>query len=390
MMLGVLLARAGVPVVVLEKHADFLRDFRGDTVHPSTLEIIHELGWLPEFLQRPHTELRQIGGQIAGERVTIADFSHLPVQCPFIAFMPQWDFLDFLAGHGRRYPSFDLRMEAEVVDLLEESGRIVGVRAVTADGPLDVRASLTVAADGRHSVVRAKAGLVSDSLAAPIDVLWMRLAKRASDPTQTLGYLSAGHIFVMLDRGDYWQCAFVIPKGGYDAVRSEGLEAFRRTLAAIVPFVGDRVEGLTDWNDIKLLTVMIDRLRTWYREGLLCIGDAAHAMSPVAGVGINLAIQDAVAAANVLAAPLAARRLSLDHLRAVQRRRGFPTRATQRMQVALHNRVFVPTLQGQAPTRLPLVARLLRDYPVLRRLPARAVGLGFRPEHVLTPEAPAA
>jgi 2-polyprenyl-6-methoxyphenol hydroxylase-like FAD-dependent oxidoreductase len=385
MMLGVLLARAGVSVVILEKHADFLRDFRGDTVHPSTLEIMHELGWLEEFLQRPHTELRQIGGQIAGERVTIADFSHLPVRCPFIAFMPQWDFLDFLAGRGRRYPSFDLRMEADVVDLLEENGRVIGVRATRPDGPLEVRAGLTVAADGRHSIVRARPGMTIDTLAAPIDVLWMRLAKRADDPTQTLGYLAAGHIFVMLDRGEYWQCAFVIPKGGYDEVRREGLDAFRRTLATIVPFVADRVDGLKDWSDIKLLTVMIDRLRRWYREGLLCIGDAAHAMSPVAGVGINLAVQDAVAAANILWAPLTNGRLSVDDLRAVQRRRDFPTRATQRMQVALHTRVFVPTLRGRGFTRLPLVARLLRDYPFLRRIPARAVGLGFRPEHVRTP-----
>ena len=385
MMLGLLLARAGVNVVVLEKHADFLRDFRGDTVHPSTLEIIHELGWLDEFLRRPHTELRQVGGQIAGERVTVADFSHLPVRCRFIAMMPQWDFLDFLAGHGRSYPSFDLRMEAEVVDLLEEDGRVAGVRAMTPDGPIEVRADLTVAADGRHSIVRARAGMTIDALAAPIDVLWMRLAKRAGDPTQTLGYLAAGHIFVMLDRGEYWQCAFVIPKGGYEDVRREGLDAFRRTLVKIVPFVADRVDGVADWNDIKLLTVMIDRLRTWYRDGLLCIGDAAHAMSPVAGVGINLAVQDAVAAANILARPLTSGRLSIDDLRAVQRRREFPTRATQRMQVAIHNRVFVPTLRGRGFTRLPLVARLFRDYPFLRRIPARAVGLGFRPEHVRTP-----
>jgi 2-polyprenyl-6-methoxyphenol hydroxylase-like FAD-dependent oxidoreductase len=386
MMLGVLLARAGVDVVVLEKHADFLRDFRGDTVHPSTLEVIHELGWLDDFLSRPHQKVHQIGGRIAGESVTIADFSHLPVRCPYIAFMPQWDFLDFLVDHGRLYPAFDLRMEAEVVDVIEEGGRIAGVRANTPSGPLEVRAELTVAADGRHSIVRERAGFDVESLGAPIDVLWMRLSKRADDPAMVLGNLAAGHIFVMLDRGDYWQCAYVIPKGGYDKVREAGIEAFRKTLVEIVPFLGDRVNELKDWDEIKLLTVLIDRLREWYRPGLLCIGDAAHAMSPVGGVGINLAVQDAVAAANILTGPLKTGRLSIEDLRAVQRRRELPTRATQRLQVTIHNNVFVRTLQSGAPARVPRFVRLLNEYPVLRRIPARMVGLGLRPEHVQTPE----
>jgi 2-polyprenyl-6-methoxyphenol hydroxylase-like FAD-dependent oxidoreductase len=330
--------------------------------------------------------VHQIGGRIAGESVTIADFSHLPVRCPYIAFMPQWDFLDFLVDHGRLYPAFDLRMEAEVVDVIEEGGRIAGVRANTPSGPLEVRAELTVAADGRHSIVRERAGFDVESLGAPIDVLWMRLSKRADDPAMVLGNLAAGHIFVMLDRGDYWQCAYVIPKGGYDKVREAGIEAFRKTLVEIVPFLGDRVNELKDWDEIKLLTVLIDRLREWYRPGLLCIGDAAHAMSPVGGVGINLAVQDAVAAANILTGPLKTGRLSIEDLRAVQRRRELPTRATQRLQVTIHNNVFVRTLQSGAPARVPRFVRLLNEYPVLRRIPARMVGLGLRPEHVQTPE----
>jgi 2-polyprenyl-6-methoxyphenol hydroxylase-like FAD-dependent oxidoreductase len=382
MMLGVLLARASVEVVVLEKHADFLRDFRGDTVHPSTLEAMHELGWLEDLLERPHQEVPEIAGQIGNERVTIADFSHLPTRCRFIALMPQWEFLDFLAERGRRYPAFHLQMEAEVVGLLEQDGQVVGVTATTPRGRLDVRAALTVAADGRHSIVRAHAGLKVEELGAPIDVLWLRLSRRPDDPPQTLGYLRGGHVFVMLQRGDYWQCAFVIPKGGYDELRAEGLDSFRRTIAEIVPRLADRVGELAEWGDIKLLTVKIDRLREWHRAGLLCIGDAAHAMSPIGGVGINLAIQDAIAAANILREPLRRGSLTVDDLEAVQRRREFPTRATQRLQVLIQDRVISRTLRSGAPTSLPLVAKLLRDHPVLRRLPARMLGLGFRPEHV--------
>jgi 2-polyprenyl-6-methoxyphenol hydroxylase-like FAD-dependent oxidoreductase len=386
-MLGLLLARAGIQVLVLEKHADFLRDFRGDTVHPSTLDVMNDLGALDDFLKRPHQELREIGGRIAGERVTIADFSHLPTHCGFIAMMPQWEFLDFLASRARAFPTFHLEMEAEAVDLIEEDSRIAAVRVKTRQGSRDIRADLVVAADGRHSVLRERAGLPVQEIGAPIDVLWMRLSKRTSDPGQTLGHLSGGHVFVMLDRGDYWQCALVIPKGGYDALRKEGLESFRATIAAIVPFLGDRLDELSDWKDIKLLTVMIDRLRKWSRPGFLCIGDAAHAMSPIGGVGINLAIQDAVAAANLLAEPLRRGRPSDGDLEAVQRRREFPTRATQRMQVLIQNQIFSRTLRNGAPTSLPLVARLLRDHPVLRRLPARMVGLGFRPERVETSDA---
>jgi 2-polyprenyl-6-methoxyphenol hydroxylase-like FAD-dependent oxidoreductase len=382
MMLGVLLARAGVEVVVLEKHGDFLRDFRGDTVHPSTLEVIHELGWLEQFLQRPHQEVREISGQIGDERVTIADFSHLPTRCQFIALMPQWDFLDFLAERGRQYKLFHLRMDAEVVGLIDEDGRIAGVRATTPRGALDVRAPLTVGADGRGSIVRERAGLIVDDFGVPIDVLWMRLSRRPDDPAQVLGNIRDGHVFVMLQRGDYWQCAFVIPKGGYEELRRDGIEQFRQTIAAIVPFLADRVGELEDWDAIKLLTVKIDRLREWQRPGLLCIGDAAHAMSPIGGVGINLAIQDAVAAANILAEPLRHGGVTIDDLAAVQRRRAFPTRATQRLQRLMQDRVIGRTVRSGAPASLALVARLLRDHPVLRRLPARMVGLGFRPEHV--------
>jgi 2-polyprenyl-6-methoxyphenol hydroxylase-like FAD-dependent oxidoreductase len=386
MMLGLLLARAGVPVLVLEKHEDFLRDFRGDTVHPSTLEVIHELGVLEEFLKRPHSELRELRGMIGNEPVTIADFSHLPVKCPFIAMVPQWDFLNFLVAQGRRYPTFQLVMRAEVFDLIERDGRITGVRAQTPDGPIDAHADLVIGADGRSSIVRSLARLPIEDIGAPIDVLWMRLSKRATDAGASLGNIRNGHVFVMLDRGDYWQCAYVIPKDGYEALRRVGLEAFRAEIVGVVPFLADRVAEITSWDHVKLLTVRIDRLKQWHRPGLLCIGDAAHAMSPVGGVGINLAIQDAVAAANILYRPLRQGAPSAAYLEAVQRRRELPTRITQRMQVVMQNRVIFRTLTSGAPTSLPWPARLLRDYPILRRIPARLVGMGFRPEHVRSPE----
>jgi len=386
MMLGVLLARAGVDVLVLEKHADFLRDFRGDTVHPSTLELMYELGWLESFLQRPHQELGAIGGYVGDERVLVADFSHLPTRCRFVALMPQWDFLDFLVERGRRYPTFHLEMEADVVDLLAEGNGVAGVTARTPRGPLEVRAPLTIGADGRHSVVRERAGLRVNEFGVPIDVLWMRLSRHPDDPGQTFGYLRAGHVLVMLDRGEYWQCAFVIPKGGYDELRRQGLPSLRDTITTMVPFLRDRMGELVGWDAVKLLTVKIDRLREWHRPGLLCIGDAAHAMSPIGGVGINLAVQDAVAAANLLLEPLRRGSVTDDDLRSVQRRREFPTRATQRLQVLVQDRVIGRVLGGGAFPKLPLAARLLRDHPILRRIPARMIGVGFRPEHVRTPD----
>ncbi len=390
MMLGYLLARSGVDTVVLEKHADFLRDFRGDTVHPSTLEVIHELGLLEAFLARPHQKLAQVGGEIGGVPVVMADFSHLPVHCRYIVFMPQWDFLDFLAQHGRKLPAFRLILQAEAKELIEEGGRIAGVRGTTPDSPLEVRAQLTVAADGRLSTLRESAGLEVEDFGAPMDVLWLRLSKRAGDPPTTLGRINAGRILVTLDRGDYWQCAYLIAKGGYDALRRDSIESFRENIVAVAPILRDRVGELRDWNDIKLLTVRVNRVRRWHRPGFLCIGDAAHAMSPIGGVGINLAIQDAVAAANLLAAPLAAGSLTERDLAKVQRRRDFPTRMTQRMQLFMQKNVIGRVLGGGATPGIAWPIRLMQRFPVLRRIPARIIGMGFRPEHMKTAPAGAA
>lgn len=386
MMLGFLLARAGVDVIVLEKHADFLRDFRGDTIHPSTLELMHELGILDEFLKRPHQEVRELAAQVGGETVKIADFTHLPTQCKFLAFMPQWDFLNFIVEQGRRYPRFQVKMQAEVTDLVEQNGCIIGVKATTPDGSIEIRAPLIIGADGRHSVVRERAGFEVMDLGAPMDVLWMRISRRPSDPGQSLGHVEAGRMLVMIDREDYWQCGFIIPKGRMDEIRKRGIEQFREDVASLEPFMRDRVSELRDWNDVNLLTVKVDRLKKWFRPGLLCIGDAAHAMSPVGGVGINLAIQDAVAAANVLASKLAAGNLGDGVLHAVQRRREFPTRATQRLQILVQNRVIRRVLGGTKPLTVPAPLRLMQRWPFLRRIPARVIGMGFRPEHVQTPD----
>jgi 2-polyprenyl-6-methoxyphenol hydroxylase-like FAD-dependent oxidoreductase len=387
MMLGFLLARAGISVLVLEKHADFLRDFRGDTIHPSTLEIMYELGLLDEFLQRPHQEVRRLGAQIGDKSVEVADFTHLPTHCRFIAFMPQWDFLDFLAEHAKRFPAFQLKMEAEARDLTVDSGVVTGLLATTPRGEIRVRADLVVAADGRHSTLRERAGLDVLDIGAPMDVLWMRLSRRSGDPGQILGRIDTGRIFVMLNREDYWQCAFVIPKGGFDEIRARGLPALRQEIAGLAPYLRDRVDELRDWSDVKLLSVSVDRLRAWHRPGLLCIGDAAHAMSPIGGVGINLAIQDAVAAANILTPRLLQGSVSQRDLEAVQRRREFPTRATQRLQMVLQNRVIGRVLASTAKMSPPFLVRLLGWMPFLRRLPARLIGLGFRPEHVSAPAA---
>jgi 2-polyprenyl-6-methoxyphenol hydroxylase-like FAD-dependent oxidoreductase len=387
MMLGFLLARAGVDVVVLEKHGDFLRDFRGDTIHPSTLELMHELGLLKEFLHRPHQQVDHLKGVVGGIEFPVADFSHLPTKCRFIAFMPQWDFLSFVADKGKRYPTFHLRMRAEAKNLVEENGRVVGVQATTPNGPVEVRAALTVGADGRHSITREKAGLNVKRFGSPMDVLWMRLSRRDSDPHIPLGHVDRGRVFVMLFRGDYWQCGFVIPKGENEKIRRKGIEAFRAEIVEIAPFLADRVAELTDWDQVKLLTVTVDRLQKWYRPGLLCIGDAAHAMSPVGGVGINLAIQDAVAAANILASPLKNNTITLDHLGQIQRRRMFPTRLTQSMQMMIQNNVIGRVLMKKGRVSPPLALYLLRRFPILRRIPARLLGIGFRPEHVKSSDA---
>jgi 2-polyprenyl-6-methoxyphenol hydroxylase-like FAD-dependent oxidoreductase len=382
MMLGLLLARAGIDVVVLEQHADFLRDFRGDTVHPSTMQVMDELGLLDAFLARPHSEVRTLAGQIGDDYVEMADFTHLPTRAKFVAFMPQWDFLDFLAEQAKRYPTFRLLMSTEATGLMREGDRMVGVTARGPDGELEINAHLTIAADGRHSTLRDGAGFEVVEIGAPMDVLWLRLSKLPNDPGQTLGRIDAGRIFIMLDRNDYWQCAFVIPKSGIDAVHARGLEAFRADIVRLAPFLHDRVNELASWDDVKLLTVAVNRLNTWFRPGLLCIGDAAHAMSPVGGVGINLAIQDAVATANILVPRLREGGATVDDLRAVQRRREPPTRKTQRLQVAIQNRVIGNVLSRTSRPKPPFAVRLLGWFPLLRRLPARIIGMGFRPEHI--------
>ena len=386
MMLGFLLARAGVPVTVLEKHPDFLRDFRGDTIHPSTLELMHELGLLDAFLKLPHSRVARLSGQVGGTTIALADFSHLPTHCKFIALMPQWDFLDFLAAHGRKYPAFDLRMRTEATGLIEEGGRVAGVRAKSPDGEIEVRADLTVGCDGRHSTLRERAGFHVEDIGAPMDILWFRVSRRDSDTPETFGHMEAGRMLVMLNRTDYWQCAYVIPKGGIDKVKAAGLKAFRDSVAFMSPFLRDRLSELKSWDDVKLLTVAVDRLSRWHRPGLLCIGDAAHAMSPIGGVGINLAIQDAVAAANILAAPLKEGRVTEALLEAVQRRRTMPMRVIQWLQVQVQNNVLNPVLKSSARPKPPFAAKLLNWFPPLQRLPARVIGLGVRPEHVATPE----
>jgi 2-polyprenyl-6-methoxyphenol hydroxylase-like FAD-dependent oxidoreductase len=385
-MLGFLLARAGIDVIVLEKHKDFFRDFRGDTIHPSTLELMHELGLLDEFLKVPHQEVSHLTFQVGAERIPMVDLSHLPTRCKFVALMPQWDFLDFLAKQGKRYPYFHLRMETEATDLIVEGDRVTGLRAKTPAGDLEIRAALVVGCDGRHSTVRQSAKLDVEDVGAPIDVLWFRLSRKTSDTEETGGHIEAGNMLVMLNRGDYWQCAHVIPKGGIETVKREGLAAFRDRVSELEPFLSDRVGELKSFDDIKLLTVAIDRLRQWHRPGLLCIGDAAHAMSPVDGVGVNLAVQDAVAAANILAEPLRAGSVTAAHLAAVQARRAFPTQVIQRMQVIVQNKLLTPALASRERPKPPFVMRLIQWFPVLRRIPARIVGLGVRPEQIQTPE----
>jgi 2-polyprenyl-6-methoxyphenol hydroxylase-like FAD-dependent oxidoreductase len=390
LMLGLLLARAGVDVVVLEKHADFLRDFRGDTVHPSTLEVMHELGLLPRFLQRPHDEVRQLHATIGTADVVLADCSYLRTHCRFIALMPQWEFLDFLRDEAEKYPNFRLLLRAEATDLSIQSGRVCGVRVATPEGELTIAADLVIGADGRRSTVRAAAGLQVLDIGAPIDVLWMRIPKLPSDPSTTGGRINTGLFLAMINRGSYWQCAYVIHKGGIEAIKARGLAAFRADLVAIAPLFADRVEAaLPSWDEIKLLSVSVDRLAQWWRPGLLCIGDAAHAMSPIGGVGINLAIQDAVATANILAAPLADAQVSADALTPllaqVQQRRLFPTRMTQAAQVAVQNRILGPVLDSRTPLAVPWPVRLMGRWPWLAGIPAYLVGVGVRPEHVGSP-----
>ena len=386
MMMGFLLARAGVDVVVLEKHADFLRDFRGDTIHPSTLDVMHELGLLDEFLRRPHDELRQVAVRVGREQAQLADFSHVPTRCKFLMMMPQWDFLDFLAEHARKLPNFRLVTQAEARRLVTHDGHVAGLVAKTPDGDLEVRAALVVGADGRHSTIREQAGLRPQEFGAPMDVLWLRVSRLAGDPPDLFGQIDAGRMLVMIARGDYWQCALLIPKGSGDAWRGRGVGALQETLLSLSPWLGERVRELADWDaQVKLLSVTVDRLGEWARPGLLCIGDAAHAMSPIGGVGINLAVQDAVAAARLLARPLLDHDLDLAALQRVQRRREWPVRVVQRMQITMQDRLIAPILASDKPVRMPWFLRLVGRFALLRRIPAWFIGVGVRPEHVNRP-----
>jgi 2-polyprenyl-6-methoxyphenol hydroxylase-like FAD-dependent oxidoreductase len=387
-MLGYLLARAGHTVVILEKHADFLRDFRGDTVHPSTMTVLDELGLLDEFLKRPHSEIEEIAGNVGEDVITVGDFRRVPAKTKFLAIMPQWDFLNFLAEHGKKYPGFQLHMSTAATDVIRENGRVVGVRAQGPNGELEIRADVTIGCDGRTSTLREVTGLAPIDLGAPMDVMWMRISRRPADRNAALGFVGAGAVFVMIDRDDYWQCGFVIPKGSADAVRARGLDSFHAELAAIAPVIADRVGEIASWDDVKLLTVEVSRLQTWYLRGLLFIGDAAHAMSPIGGVGINLAIQDAVAAGNILGNALRQPGpIADDALAAVQRRRMFPTVATQLLQVQIQKHIVANVLRSTTqPKHAPAIARFLTSIRWFRYLPAYIVGIGFRPEHVTIPE----
>ncbi len=383
MMLGYLLARAGIDVTVLEKHKDFLRDFRGDTVHPSTLQIMLELGLLEKFLKLPHSKIRTANLEIGDRHFTIGDFGRLPTVCKFIALMPQWDFLDFLAGEAKAFPSFHLRMETEAKDLLIENGSVVGVTAAGKNGDLEIRAGLTVAADGRHSTLRDRSGLEVEDLGAPFDVLWLTLPVLDGDPVDLVGKVKGGQLFVMIYRTDYWQCAYLIPKDGFETIKADGLMKFRERLKQVAGFAASRIDdAITDFDQVKLLTVMVDRLKNWARPGLVCIGDAAHAMSPIGGVGINLAIQDAVASANLLGPKLQKGVPSFDDLKTVQARREFPTKVIQAVQVAAQNLMLAPTLRTTQTPKPPLFVKLFDAWPWLRQFPARFIGMGVRPEHV--------
>jgi 2-polyprenyl-6-methoxyphenol hydroxylase-like FAD-dependent oxidoreductase len=387
MMLGYLLGRAGIETLVLEKHADFFRDFRGDTVHPSTLQVMDELGLIEGFLKLPHQQLQKMDGKFGGASIRIADLSRLKAKYPFIAFIPQWDFLNFIRENGKRFASLKVMMEWSATDLIRWGDTIVGVAADTPDGPVEIRADLTIGCDGRHSIVRERAGLEVQELGAPMDVLWFRVPK-GDESESVFARVEAGKMMVTFDRGDYWQCAYVIAKDQYEVVKARGLDAFRDDVAGMAPVLKSGIAEVKSWDDVKLLTVAINRLKRWTRPGLLCIGDAAHAMSPVGGVGVNLAVQDAVAAANLLASELANGCPDENVLDAVRRRREFPTRMTQIMQVAIQNNIIRVALKpGGRPLSIPLFARIVNAVPWLQGITARFIALGVRPEHVGSPEA---
>jgi 2-polyprenyl-6-methoxyphenol hydroxylase-like FAD-dependent oxidoreductase len=397
-MLGYLLARGGIEVVVLEKWPDFFRDFRGDTIHPSTMENLHELGLLEKFLKLPHQKTRQMVGRVGGEEVVLADLSWLHAREPYIAFLPQWDFLNFLSGEAKRFPSFKILMETDAIDLIydpvvglatspqaSEHGKIAGIKAKNKEGEFEIRAELVVGADGRHSTIREKSGLTSISTGVPIDVLWFRLSARESDPEQSFGFIDEGKALVTLDRGDYWQCGFIIAKGDFEHIKSGGLEKFRMTIARLAPHLSASVSEIRDWDQVKFLSVTIDHLEKWYKPGLLMIGDAAHAMSPLGGVGINVAIQDAIAAGNILVPAFKKGTPNEADCAAIQKRRWFSVRLIQRLQVFMQDKFLEPYLHTQSRiTKLPWMLKVFQHLPFLRYIPARIVGIGFRPEHVQT------
>lgn len=385
MMLGYLLGRAGIKTVVLEKHADFFRDFRGDTVHPSTMQVMLELGLLDDFLKIPHQQLTQMQGMFGSTPVQIADLSRLNTACPFIALMPQWDFLNFLDTKGARFPGLQVLKSTEATELVRDGARITGVVAATPQGPLHISADLTVACDGRHSILREQAGLKIEDIGAPIDVLWFRVGKCKTDSDGIFARLHRGQMMVTIDRDDYWQCAYVIAKGKIDDIKAREIDAFRENVISLVPILRDHIDDVKSWDDVKLLTVRIDRLTQWALPGLLCIGDAAHAMSPVGGVGVNLAVQDAVAAANILFDKFGAGGPSIEDLEGVQKRRLFPTRMTQTMQTVVQDRIINRALSGE-DLKPPLAVRVINALPWLQGLTARLLGIGVRPEHVHSPE----
>lgn len=382
LMLGLLLARAGVNVTVLEKHSDFLRDFRGDTIHPSTLQVMHELGLLENLLALPHTKAHRLHAEIGGKDITIADFSRIPARCRFIAFMPQWEFLDYIAREAAKYSNFRLIMPASVINLTERDGTVTGLLATTSDETIQINAKLVIGADGRNSLVRAKAGLEVEGFGSPSEILWMKLSRAPNDPPYTMGHGGPRQGFVMIDRGDYWQCGYVLRKQTFADVRQNGLNAFREAVANVSPLPADRMDEVRTWEDVHLLSIRIDRLKTWWKPGLLCIGDAAHAMSPIGGFGVNLAIQDAVAAANILTIPLKESKTLSPYLAAVETRRRFPTKATQKLQLMMRSdrrKRETNDIRREGP---PAFMRHLARWPLLAHLAGRLIGVGFRPEHV--------
>jgi len=386
LMAGLLFARAGCRTLVIEKHADFLRDFRGDTVHPSTLENLRQLGLLDAFLALPFQRLGAISGVFSGQTVTLADFSTIDATCKFIAFVPQWHFLNFLAAVAKSLPTFQLMMRTEATGLIQEGGRVVGVHAGSPEGPLEIRARLVIGADGRGSIIRDAAGLKVRDIGAPIDVLWFHVPRVSGARDEPLLNAGPGHIVITIDRGDYYQCAFVVPKGGYEKVRAQGIDAFRAAVVATAPRLAGHMDAVASFDDVRVLTVKVDRLEQWSRPGLIMIGDSAHAMSPIGGVGINLAIQDAVAAANLLAGSLADGSLSDSDLERVRARRLWPVRATQFVQVQAQNRIIAPTLAGQRSPGVPLPLRIVAAVPWLQRRFANLVGIGVQPEQIESPE----